>query len=501
MEFNRKKISGYIMVATIIFVIVWFNVAYFRYQISSNHQSISEYNLSDEDIIPPADLAMAAFFYPADIYQDDNNTDGYIEYNQPKLKNFPRIIIQPHHGYRRAGALAWESFNQLKPFSDIYRNIILIGPSHQKFDGIALPGDNIITTPLGDIAINQNIINDWQKSPLAKGNQSYYSKKNSLNVQLPFIQKTFKSAKIAPVLYSKVDPEELAELISPYLNKKNVLVIVVADLAGYFLPTADDDQNLEIRLKQNRHAFCSKTGLETSVILAQKYGLVPRLLSASQVSAHVEPLVDVKGWSYDEPLEQTVLHGSELFYHNLRNFVRHHHKELSEVAQKSLNAAPKKRYKVKRKNFNNFLFNRGASFVKIYQNGKLIGGFGEIAAVRAVAADIARNVFHIMNSSEALNIKDKNSLTISLQLLTEPEKIKFSSYDDLLDQIEYGVDGLLLRSGKREGFLLPEAWLEIKDKDEFIKKLKLQAGLSPTYWSKDIRIFRFRAVEVRDDED
>ncbi len=501
MEFNRKKISGYIMIATIIFVIIWFNVAYFKYQISSNHQSISEYNLSDEDIIPPADLAMAAFFYPADAYQNNNNADGYIEYSQPKLKNFPRIIIQPHHGYRRAGALAQESFNQLKPFSDIYRNIILIGPSHQKFDGIALPSNNIITTPLGDIAINQNIVNDWQKSPLAKGNQSYYSKKNSLNVQLPFIQKTFKSAKIAPILYSKVNPEELAKLISPYLNKKNVLVIVVADLAGYFLPTADDDQNLEIRLKQNRHAFCSKTGLETSVILAKKYGLVPRLLNASQVSANTNALIEVKGWSYDEPLEQTVLNGSELYYHNLKNFVRHHYKELLKVAQNSLASAPKKRYKVRRKNFNNFLFNRGASFVKIYQNGKLVGCFGEIAAVRAVAADIARNIFHIMNTPEGLKITDKNSLSLSLQLLTEPEKIKFSSYDDLLEQIEYGVDGLLLRSGKREGFLLPDTWLDVKDKNEFIKKLKLQAGLSPAYWAKDIRIFRFRSVEVKDDED
>jgi len=501
MEFSRKKISGYVMIATIFFVIIWFNFAYFRSQISSNHQSISEYNLSDEDIIPPADLAMAAFFYPADIYQTDENADGYVEHNQSKLKNFPRIIVEPHHGYRRAGALAAETFNQLKPFDEFYSNIILLGPSHQKFNGIALPKNGIIKTPFGELAVNQKIVGDLQKNPAAKGNQNYYTTKNSLNVQLPFIQRTFKSAKIIPVLYGKIEAKELADILAPYLKKRGVLMIIVADLAGYFLPINEDEQNPEIALRKNRHAFCSKTGIEVAVISAKKYGLVPRLLSASQTETDNNILIEAKGWSYDEPLEQTVLHGSELFYHNLRNFVRHHNKELLAVAEKSLVLAPKKRYKVKRKNYSNFLFNRGASFVKIYQGDKLINSYGEINAVRAVAADIARNIFHIMNSPEGLKITDKKSLRISLQLLTEPEEMHFSSYDDLLNQIEYGVDGLVLRSGKREGFLLPDMWLEVKDKDEFIGKLKIKAGLSPTYWSKDVKIFRFRVVEVKDDKD
>jgi AMMECR1 domain-containing protein len=35
---------------------------------------------------------------------------------------------------------------------------------------------------------------------------------------------------------------------------------------------------------------------------------------------------------------------------------------------------------------------------------------------------------------------------------------------------------------------------------EFWENLKLKAGLSPKYWSEKIKVYRFRTVEIKRDE-
>lgn len=499
MEFNRKKISDYIMIATIIGVVAWFNIYYFRNRISSNNQSISEYNLSDDDIAPAGDMATVVFFYPADIYQTDQDADGYIEHKFSPAKNRPKIIIEPHYGHRRSGAVAAESYKRLQPLKEKYDNIILLGPSHRKFSGAAIPKSAYIKTPLGSIDVNQKIIAELQKNPLFKDNSQYYTLNNSINVQLPFIKKTFDDIKVVPILYGQISPSKLADTLKPYLHSSKNLLIVVADISDYFSNNLIDNDNNSAKLQQ--HYNCGKEGIETTLSLAKEFGVVPQLLdiNSENVSSGVKLLA--KSWSYDEPQEQVVLQGIDLYQQHLHNFVHHHHKELLQVAKNSILAGKEKRFRPKRKHFNNFLFNRGSSYIKLYQNDKLIGSSGNIIPTRAIADDIAANIFLILQNANEASNSNNSTFAIKLSLLTDLEAISFSSYEDLLSQIIQDVDGLLLISGKREGFLRPEEWLNVSDKDEFLTKLKIKAGLSPTYWSDNIKIFRFREVEVKDDKD
>lgn len=497
MEFNRKKFPSYFMIATIFFVIIWFNALYFKNRISSNHQTISEYSLSDKDITPEAKLAVAAFFYPAESYQSDKDSDGYIEHKSLYNKDTPRLLIEPHHGYRRSGAVAAASYNHLRRVSSKIKNIFLLGPLHKNIKGAVLPKANSIKTPLGDITVNHNIINELQQNSVFDKNQNY-PLKNSVNVQLPYIAKTFKSVKIVPILYGDVEAKDLFMALKKYVSHNN-LIVIMADLPGKFISSPNEkEQDI---LSATNHDDCGKVGIETAMLLAKEYSLVPQLISVDSIADYKGFSFNQRGWSYDEPEERTVLHGIELFNHNLRNFVRHHKKALLEITHNSLSLGASEHYKVKRKHYNNFLFNRGASFVSIYYKGELLGSLGEVIATKAVAADIADNIFRIMNSLGNKKIADINSLDISLQLLTDLEEIKFSSQEDLLAKVEYGIDGLLIRSGKREGFLLPDTWLDVDSKEDFLTKLKIKAGLSPTYWSDNIKVFRFRVVEVIDDKD
>ena len=84
----------------------------------------------------------------------------------------------------------------------------------------------------------------------------------------------------------------------------------------------------------------------------------------------------------------------------------------------------------------------------------------------------------------------------SISLLSGYEPVSFVDEEDLLTKISAGTDGLVLRDGDRQGLFLPSVWKQFPDKKEFLNNLKIKAGLSPSYWSAKVKIFKFRTVEI-----
>lgn len=494
MEFNRQKISSYLMISTIIFVVIWFNVLYFKNSISSNHQTISEYNLSDEDIAPEIDSAVAGIFYPADVYQKDNNSDGYIELVSHAMHYCPRIMIEPHLGLRNSEEVALSSYKRLATCPFKIKNVFLLAPAHQDIEGVFTTKLKSIKTPLGSIKVNQDIISQLHSKKKVQYNYRIKIFENSLKVQLPFLQKFLKGSKIIPIIYGKITPEELANILFPYLDNQSIL-IVLGDLSNY--TKINQTQETAGKRFSAIHNNCTVTGIETVVLLSQKKGLVPELIQAKNYKD--APLLQLDaGWSYNEPKKIETLQGVELQYKHIQNFVRHHQKPLLSLVRNSLQEGVHKRYRIKRRSYSDYLFNRGASFISIKHDGKVIGSSGSIRATKALAADIADNVYKILQKIKDFPVDDKK-LEISIWLLTDAEEIIFDSYEDLLNKITRDIDGLIIRSGKREGFLYPHAWKNAKNKEDFLIDLKVQAGLSPTYWSDDIKIYKFRMVKVKND--
>ena len=78
------------------------------------------------------------------------------------------------------------------------------------------------------------------------------------------------------------------------------------------------------------------------------------------------------------------------------------------------------------------------------------------------------------------------------------EKIDYRDEDDLLLQLRPNIDGVVIRDGNRQGLFLPSVWEQISDRRDFLNNLKLKAGMSPSFWSNDIQVYRFRTVEVKE---
>ena len=89
----------------------------------------------------------------------------------------------------------------------------------------------------------------------------------------------------------------------------------------------------------------------------------------------------------------------------------------------------------------------------------------------------------------ALSLPEREGLAISISVLSEREEME--SEEDLLGQLQPGVDGLLMEADHHRGTLLPSVWAVLPDSATFLRQLKRKAGLADDFWSDTLRISRY----------
>ncbi len=144
----------------------------------------------------------------------------------------------------------------------------------------------------------------------------------------------------------------------------------------------------------------------------------------------------------------------------------------------------------------------GASFVTLHRHGQLRGCIGSLEPYQPLAADVAQNAFSAAFRDPRfppLDESESGDLTVEISVLGTPEEIIFSSEQDLLNQLRPGIDGLILEERGRRGTFLPSVWESLPQPAEFLRQLKLKAGLPVDYWSDDIRVWRYTTESFGDE--
>ncbi len=142
---------------------------------------------------------------------------------------------------------------------------------------------------------------------------------------------------------------------------------------------------------------------------------------------------------------------------------------------------------------------RRASFVTLHSNHELRGCIGVLEAVRPLAEDIAENAFSAAfrdSRFPPLTDSEFKDLVIHLSILTPAEPIPFTSEQDLISQLQPGIDGLILQEGSRRGTFLPSVWESLTKPEQFLRHLKQKAGLPPDYWSETITAYRYKTESI-----
>ena len=516
---DYSKIPYYVIIVLIVLGIIWLNYQDLTEHVSSNTANITEYQAPEVDMSKLRPPAVAGIFYPNDKQKLSEEVDHYLAGNHSPENKKPIMLIVPHAGYVYSAPTAARAYNQIKKYANRIKKVILVGPSHRVgFKGAAISKVDYFTTPLGNVSVNRELASAISKNAGFGFHDAPHAQEHSLEVQLPFLQKTLKNFSIVPIVYGDVEPEIIANALKPYLYQKDTLIIFSADLSHYHsdgIAREIDEKTAELieklEPKIDHDMSCGSTGINAALLLAKHENLYPELLSISNsgdTSGDKDRVVGYGAWMFGEAEEEEKpeLPKLEQEVESLKDFTKMYGKDLLKLAYDSVSEAVLNdtTISISRGDYPNDMFNKGASFVTIYKNGELRGCIGTIVPHQAVVHDIAQNTYKAAKEDSRfspIEPKELKDLTISISLLTDYEEIKYTDEADLLSKIKAGSDGIIIRDGNRQSVYLPSVWEQLPKKQEFLNSLKIKAGLSPTYWSNNIKTYRFRVVEISKHED
>ncbi len=234
-------------------------------------------------IRPPA---VAGSFYPAEPALLAATVDRLLSEAGPPAGLPPKVLIVPHAGYIYSGPSAARAYATLAPLHRQIRRVALLGPTHRvAVNGLALPESAYFATPLGNIEIDQEAVAALSKLPQVLTSARVHAQEHSLEVHLPFLQRTLDHFKLLPLAVGNAAPEAVAEVLDILWGGPETLIVISTDLS-HFLPYAAAQQTDSATCRQildfssaiRPDQACGAFPLNGLLLSAQRRGLQPELL-------------------------------------------------------------------------------------------------------------------------------------------------------------------------------------------------------------------------------
>ncbi|MFH1552118.1 MAG: AmmeMemoRadiSam system protein B [Candidatus Omnitrophota bacterium] len=172
-------------------------------------------------------------FYPGDKETLLKELGGMIPDCSEKINAVGAIV--PHAGYVYSGYVAGEVYAKLKPKT----TYIILGPNHTGYGERFASCAESWSTPLGPVDVDKDLLAEMMRETgLIVEDSSAHAFEHSIEVQLPFIQKTSPEASIVPITvqYGNLSEyQELALAITSAIKKKNrdAIIIASSDMTHY----------------------------------------------------------------------------------------------------------------------------------------------------------------------------------------------------------------------------------------------------------------------------
>lgn len=232
---------------------------------------------------PPA---VAGMFYPAAATALRASVDVMLAAAPAPPTAQPKAIIVPHAGYIYSGPTAASAYAALAPWRHGIRRVVLLGPTHRvAVRGLALPTGRAFATPLGDIRLDGPAMAMLDELPQIGRNDAAHALEHSLEVQLPFLQRSFDDFALVPLAVGHAEPEEVAEVLEVLWGGDETLLAISSDLS-HFLPYAtaqqvDGDTCRRILAFDTRihpEQACGAHAINGLLLAARRHGLQPQLI-------------------------------------------------------------------------------------------------------------------------------------------------------------------------------------------------------------------------------
>lgn len=176
---------------------------------------------------------VAGQFYPGGCDALLSELDSLIPGGAVRTKVIGAVV--PHAGYMYSGGVAGEVYARIDP-PETY---VLIGPNHTGFGARFACSDEAWRTPLGEVDVDDEFISAvLAGTDLLKRDTAAHAAEHSLEVQLPFIQKTAPGTRIVPITVRSGDAGILSEIAEAVVAAaktipRRVTILASSDMTHY----------------------------------------------------------------------------------------------------------------------------------------------------------------------------------------------------------------------------------------------------------------------------
>ena len=447
-------------------------------------------------------------FYPANPTALSAQIDRFLEQVQiqPSEKDI-QIILSPHAGYVYSGGVAAHGYKAVSQKK--VKTVIIIAASHHfPYDGVSIWQEGSFKTPLGTVPVDEA----FAKELISKNEKFYFQpqvfeREHSLEVQIPFLQKTFMDFKIVPVLMGQTSYElchDLAISLNEFMgDREDVLVVVSTDMSHFHtddqakgidhntlqaIENFDDKKIYENCKVHKGMELCGFVPVTTALLLAKERGLtgIERLSYAtsgdvsgdkSRVVGYTSMIIFDEGNHSNNGQQQ-----EESEVGGVKPLTQEQKQELMRIAKETIHQFVKKG---KPKDFTNEdprLEAVEGAFVTIHKKGKLRGCIGNIIGQGPLYQTI-RNMAISAASQDPrfspITSDELDEIDVEISVLSQPKVVKNP------EVIEMGVHGVIVSQGMfRKGVFLPQVAEETGwSREQFLSHLCSQkAGLPPDAW-------------------
>lgn len=471
--------------------------------------------------------AVAGQFYPSDPKELSSFVDDLLaKATPPEFPGEAVAYLAPHAAYPFSGSVAATVFKALSKTQ--YQTVILVGAAHHyPVKTASLFPKGSFKTPLGEVEVDHEIALKLMKRrpQWTEVVELAHLKEHSIEVELPFFQRTLMHFKIVPILVGNADFEtsidignNIAQIVQENIdNGKPTIIVASSDLSHYprrtdaelvdkktleaiktLDPKVFSDSNRKILKDKVPGLICTMCGDTAMIALMQ----AAKQLGADQATVlkYANSADSVLG-----DINKVVGYGGVVFSKSTAK-----EPETESVIQKK---EQKRLLKIARKTLQDFVTlgvipeikgNEIAAkpvpiFMTLWSHGELRGCMGSPEPMYALEPAIRQFTYKAASQDPRfLPVKEEelSKIEIEISILSPLEKVQSAN------GVKPFQNGVVMEQGDRRGLFLPEVWKTFPEKEEFLGKLASEKlGLSKDAW-KDPKtlLYVFTAQSFRENE-
>ncbi|MBS1856756.1 MAG: AmmeMemoRadiSam system protein B [Acidobacteria bacterium] len=413
------------------------------------------------------------------------------------LRRGGRAFLVPHAAPLYSGTVAAATYRHVQAAGA--ERVIILGFSHRRpIHGVSVPILEDIETPLGSVPVDRAAAGALAAAPPFHAVAEPLVCDHSVEIQIPFLQTFLPGAAIVPLYVGHLTADQrrvAAARLREHLDARTIL-LASSDLThfGYqfdYLPfepgesTADDLRALDMgvlaaagsldadlfahQLSNTRSTVCGSAPIE--LMLETIAGLGEELYQETldydtsgaimrdyrhSVSYGAAGYFPASAW-WLEPADQTALLAAARF--TLEPFLRNGRRRFAADPGAGALSQP------------------GRAFVSLYEHGELRGCVGCFEYPQSLIEIVPRLALDALADRRFARVADPDGVEIEVHVLTPPRRIADPR------QLRPGEHGAYLKSGARQGLLLPVvAEHHGFSRSEFLRALARKAGLPDTVY-------------------